>query len=435
MRVPIVCVDPRLRQYASAFADAFSRPQFRHFVTVLVALLLCQGPRTLTGLLRSVRGGGSLASVSRFLSEAPWEATALATTWRQRFDTQLRPQVARLHAEQRAARPKRRGRPKASIVTGYLIGDDSTCHKRRGRKMAGLGRHYSTTERRAVVGHNLVQALYVVAGRRCPLTPQLYRQKASCVAAKEPFHSKVDLMEATIRTFQPLNETHTHVLLDTWYSAKRIWKAARERGFTITTGLRSNRAIRSADPDAKHGWRWVDLASYAASLSEADYQAVVWPHQDGSGRTVWVHGVTTIVRNLYRAQVLVVRDTLDGPASEVRFWATSDIRADVTTVIAHLAARWDIEVLFADTKELLGLDHYQVMTTTAIVRFWTLVLAAYVFLDEERDRLRQELGQHVTIGDAQREVQRAHCAHLITWMLQQFRAGQTTATLFRQLAA
>jgi hypothetical protein len=32
-------------------------------------------------------------------------------------------------------------------------------------------------------------------------------------------------------------------------------------------------------------------------------------------------------------------------------------------------------------------------------------------------------------------VQRAHCAHLITWMLQQFRAGQTTATLFRQLAA
>ncbi|WP_448540868.1 transposase [Roseiflexus sp.] len=80
MRVPIVCVDPRLRQFASAFADAFSRPQFRHFVTVLVALLLCRGPQTLTGLLRTIRGGGSLASLSRFLSEAPWEATALAAT-------------------------------------------------------------------------------------------------------------------------------------------------------------------------------------------------------------------------------------------------------------------------------------------------------------------------------------------------------------------
>lgn len=197
MRVPIVCVDPRLRQFASAFADAFSRPQFRPCVTVLLALLLCRGPRTLTGLLRTVQGGGSLAGLSRFLSEAPWEASALAAIWRRRFDHQLTPHVAWLHAEQRAARPKRRGRPKASIVTGYLIGDDSTCHKRRGRKMAGLGRHYSTTERRAVVGHNLVQALYVVAGRRCPLLPQLYRQKATCVAAKEPFPSKVDLMEPT----------------------------------------------------------------------------------------------------------------------------------------------------------------------------------------------------------------------------------------------
>jgi hypothetical protein len=48
------------------------------------------------------------------------------------------------------------------------------------------------------------------------------------------------------------------------------------------------------------------------------------------------------------------------------------------------------------------------MTTTAIVRFWMLALAAYVYLDEERARLRQELKRHVTIGDAQREVQRIH---------------------------
>jgi hypothetical protein len=41
MRVPIVCVDTRLRQFAFAFVDCFSRPQFRHFMSVLVALLLC----------------------------------------------------------------------------------------------------------------------------------------------------------------------------------------------------------------------------------------------------------------------------------------------------------------------------------------------------------------------------------------------------------
>jgi hypothetical protein len=41
-----------------------------------------------------------------------------------------------------------------------------------------------------------------------------------------------------------------------------------------------------------------------------------------------------------------------------------------------MAARWGIEVLFADTKELLGLDRYQLMSATALVRFWTLVLTA-----------------------------------------------------------
>ena len=321
MRVPIVCVDTRVRQFALAFAGCFSRPQYRHFVIVLVGLLLCHGPRTLTGLLRSVQVKTSLASLSRFLTEAPWKATDLAQTWRKHFDAQLAPWVAQRHADHRAARPKRRGRPKASIVTGYLIGDDSTCHKQRGKKMEGIGRHYSTTAGRPVKGHSLVQSLYVLGGRRCPLAPQLYRQKKVCAAEGVPFRSKIDLMEATIRTFVALAHTRTHVLLDAWYCAKAIWKAARERGFLITTGLKSNRSIRIADETEKRGWRWQDLASYAASLNDADYQEAVWPRQDGSGRTVWVHVLRTVVQNLYRAQVIIVREMHDGKLSEARFWA------------------------------------------------------------------------------------------------------------------
>ena len=87
---------------------------------------------------------------------------------------------------------------------------------------------------------------------------------------------------------------------------------------------------------------------------------------------VYVHVVTTRVRSLYRCQVVIVRQSLDDPVSQARYWASSDVEASPELVLAHIAARWDIEVLFGDGKEELGLDHYQLMSAIAIVRFWNL---------------------------------------------------------------
>ncbi len=132
--------------------------------------------------------------------------------------------------------------------------------------MEGLGLHHTTTEDKRVHG----QSLSVLVGRRCLLAPQLYRQQAECLAEGVPFASKIDLMEATIRTCEPVAGTVSHVLLDTWYSAKHLWRAARERGFLITSGLRSNRWLRVADPTAPKGWTWQRLSDYPAHLSASD---------------------------------------------------------------------------------------------------------------------------------------------------------------------
>src|SRR5437660_12520119 len=83
-----------------------------------------------------------------------------------------------------------------------------------------------------------------------------------------------------------------------------------------------------------------------------------------------------------------------------------DLEASPQMLLAHIAARWDIEVLFADGKEELGLDQYQLMSATALVRFWTLAMLAYVFLEEEGDRLQTQWQRHVTIGEARRDIQR-----------------------------
>jgi hypothetical protein len=48
---------------------------------MLVALVLCQGPRTLANRFRTIAGAGSVVSLSRLLAEAPWDARAVATRW------------------------------------------------------------------------------------------------------------------------------------------------------------------------------------------------------------------------------------------------------------------------------------------------------------------------------------------------------------------
>jgi DDE superfamily endonuclease len=216
MPVPMVCLDEEVRHFAERFEGLFTKPQYQYFVTVLLGLMQCEGRRTLWGVVREVADPGSVCGLSRFLSEAPWSQEALVATWLKHFREEMQPKVEAERQRQYTQRPNRRGRPKEPLVTGYLIGDDSTMSKPKGRKMEGLGKHHSTTQDKRIVGHSLVQGLSVLLERRCPLGPQLYRQQAVCESEEVAFHSKIELMETLIRSFEPVPASVTHVLLDSW---------------------------------------------------------------------------------------------------------------------------------------------------------------------------------------------------------------------------
>jgi hypothetical protein len=137
------------------------------------------------------------------------------------------------------------------VVTGYLAFDDSVHTKPKGRAMGGLGRHYSHTKKRVVSGHCLLTGLYVLLGQRCPLQPQLYRQKHVCEQEGIAFQSKIDMVVAEIEGFDPVTETHTHVLVDSWFHCKRIRKATQKRSWDLSGGLKSNRVMRLIHADGR----------------------------------------------------------------------------------------------------------------------------------------------------------------------------------------
>ena len=53
--------------------------------------MLCEGRRTLLGLVRQVAEATSLAGLSRFLSQAPWDEGELAKQWLEDFRTRAEP--------------------------------------------------------------------------------------------------------------------------------------------------------------------------------------------------------------------------------------------------------------------------------------------------------------------------------------------------------
>ncbi|MDD5370611.1 MAG: hypothetical protein PHQ40_16135 [Anaerolineaceae bacterium] len=205
MAQPIIIQDASIRNYLSGLQRVFGAPQWKYFVTVLMGLIHCQASRTSSGMLRQVAVWVTLSGLSRFLLSPVWSLTDLAQARYDYFRSEVAPLVLAAHETQQRQRPKRKGRPTPTSVTGYLILDDSTHVKRYAKKMGGLGWHYSSTDKRTMPGHSLFEGVYVVEGHQYPLSPQLYRQKAVCEREAVPFLSKVDLAVQAIEDFAPLD--------------------------------------------------------------------------------------------------------------------------------------------------------------------------------------------------------------------------------------
>jgi hypothetical protein len=436
MPKPIICLATVLSQYAQEFRACFSKRQYQYFVTILLALIECQDRRTLSALLRTASPKLSLSGLSRFMGRWNWSVQALAKLWLARFAKRVIPLVIAEHARLAATRPPKLGRPAQTVVTGFLSLDDSLHYKPRGQKMGGLGKHYSNCEKRVVTGHCLFGALYEVLEQRCPLLPRMYCQKAVCEAQARPFLSKIQLAVQTILDFEPVAQTQTHVLVDSWYHCQQLRKATRQKGYHLSGGLKANRKMRLVGADGQLSW--IALNAYAAKLEAADWQLCQWPSksQSQSGQEpIYVHAVRSKVSKLGATLVILTKPTLTSSVAQVRYWGSTLVSAEPQVVLNCLAKRWAVEVFFEDAKDLLGSDHYQLQRSQAIERFWALIALVGSFLDEQRALLSEKDKISHSWGEGRSHIQAEHRLNLLKWLQQQFQEGQSVEALNLYLAA
>jgi len=127
------------------------------------------------------------------------------------------------------------------------------------------------------------------------------------------------------------------------------------------------------------------------------------------------------------------KPTPDADLEHTRYWATSRLDDTLEQVVGHAAQLWTIEVLFADFKELMGSDHYQMRSAQGIVRFWGLGLCLYQFLDEVQATHRHAWGEHLTLGQARQQIRESHWEGLLDWTFEQVKAGATREEIHQAL--
>jgi hypothetical protein len=256
----------------------------------------------------------------------------------------------------------------------------------------------------------------------------MYCQKNTCEQENQPFQSKVEMAVQEIETFEPVPNTQTHILIDSWYHCKQVRRAVQKRGWQVSGGLKSNRTLRLIAEDGHRTWS--KLSEYAVGLTPGDWSEVTWPSVEG-GQKMYAHLLVTWIRKLGPTLLLITCHDPQEPLKTVRYWGSTILDLDAQTLVDILAVRWEVETFFEYEKDLLGSDHYQIMTRQAVLRFWTLTACLLCFLEEQRMQSQDKM---LTCGDVRRTIQNDHRQNLLLWLETRFRDGASLQQIRSQLA-
>ncbi len=400
-----------LNKFLSEFRTAFqNKAQFRHFQHYVIALMLYLGDKNLSGLSRAIPDGRNQCSLYRFLSAQEWDVEQV---------NQIRLEMLNRKAR-RALKALQRNGKKAPV---YLIIDDSLVEKT-GKKIEGVAKHRSHKEKkRLVLGHVWVTAQLVIAGYSYPLDWAVYRRQHECEQNGAAFVSKPDLAYGMIEHYQPLPETQTYVMSDSWYSSKDLLKLCRQRGFHFIGAVKSNRKLKFGQHD-------LQVKQWQAHLPKSAFERV---KLNDKRYKVWAaRGYLSCgqeVKMLANRRVGV---------KKWHYLISTDLSLSTKTIIAYYLVRWEVENFYRAAKQILGWGDYQMRALNAIENHVVLMMVTHAYLEIQRRDAYEEATEvltHFTLGDLQREHQRLAQRSTIALVFSLTQQGLSLDDIYERLAA
>ena len=265
---------------------------------------------------------------------------------------------------------------------GILVVDE-TGFLKQGNQSAGVARQYSGTAGRIENQQIGVFLTYASVHGAAFIDRELYlpevwtNDPARCTEAGIPtpvaFTTKPELAQRMVARALAAKVPMQWFVGDAVYSADalRLWLQAQGLWYVVaiasTTGIWVQGNQREVASVMEHPSRtWIRLSAGMGSQGERWYD--------------WAWLRLPIASQPGMAHWILARRSHTAPDQLAYFHAYAPEQIALTTLVQVTGTRWVIEVGFAQAKEELGLDHYEVRQWRAWYRHVTLVLLMYAYL-------------------------------------------------------
>jgi SRSO17 transposase len=352
----------------------FSKPQRNHLFTLVHGIILCAGRKNMTQIRNAARQDCHLSSITNFLNHAPWCVNRMQRRSMQFIMDKIR------------AKRAKNGNSRPLV---FLIVDDTCCKKEIStKKMEALSFQYSHEAGKSVWYHCVVTAHVVSEGSSYAWDFRPYYREEYCDEHRLSFKSKNDLALEMIEAFPATQDEQVYVLMDSWYTSEKVINACNRKGFHVIAAVKTNRLICISGVTIS--WL-ISLSSTFASLTYA-------PTVDSQG-TYWIYEYEGPLSEMENVKALLSwKDAYADSSKPQVCLLCTDLSLDLVTIQRYYHVRWNIETGYRYFKELLGFDHYQLLSFQGIQRFWAIQYLTQNFLESQRqDWMENE--KHLTLGD------------------------------------
>ena len=365
--IDIILQFPKSAIYFFRFTRKWvNKSVYRHIISMVLAMVLLRGHRTLGNMSRLYLYGRHKSSISRCLSESVFPGFIM----QEHLYNRLLKEALEIPGAKRRA---------------YII-IDTTANRKRSGKMDNriiYKKGYTST-------HFFVMGIlyFPDTGARIPLPRRLYRTKSYSRKHGYKYRTQIQLAENMIRYANLPDDIEVIVLFDTLFSSESFIKLLRRKGYHFVCSVKDNRV------DLATGKQLKVIIEQHISEGQLNTRVDVripskrsrYGHKSAQKYETKKYVTYTeefCISKMRDVQIVFSRKS-DDAKSLMKYIATDMLSLTTHEILTIYSYRWQIELFFKELKSYLGLSDYQVLSFRSIVRYVDIVIMAFMYLEHLR---------------------------------------------------